>query len=144
MTDEMTTTTTVSSGGTTTTATNPNLQELEETVSRLSSHKGVESVFILQSQTGNIVVAQAGSSSTAGDTATLTSTARHIQQIVQATQAWIHVPSSSSDNHNNTSTDTSTITDMDNISFVQIRTLHNRELYIAPHGGYVLAVTKKL
>ena len=31
----------------------------------------------------------------------------------------------------------------DEVSFLQLRTQQNRELYIAPHEGYVLAVMKR-
>ena len=98
----------------TSTTDNVNLQELQETVSRLSSHKGVEAVLILNRQ-GDILAEASGKE-----------TAAKVQQLLHAAQTFVE----------NLAPD-------DEVSFMQVRTQQRRELYIAPHDGYVLAVMKR-
>ena len=96
-------------------AVNENLQELQETVSRLSSHKGVEAVLILNRQ-GDIVAESSGAAAAA-----------QVQKLLQAAKTFVQTLSSPDDE----------------VSFLQLRTQQRRELYVAPHEGYVLAVMKK-
>ena len=95
-------------------AQHPNLQELQETVSRLSSHKGVEAVLILNRE-GDILAESSGKDAAA-----------QVQKLLQAAQTFVQ----------NLAAD-------DVVSFLQIRTQQRRELYVAPHEGYVLAVMKR-
>ena len=95
-------------------AENVNLQELQETVSRLSSHKGVEAVLILNRQ-GDILAEASGKQA-----------ALQVQQLLQAAQTFVQ-----------------NLAPEDEVSFMQVRTQQRRELYIAPHDGYVLAVMKR-
>ena len=95
-------------------AANVNLQELQETVSRLSSHKGVEAVLILNRQ-GDILAESSGKD-----------VALHVQQLLQAAQTFVK-----------------NLAPEDEVSFLQVRTQQRRELYVAPHDGYVLAVMKR-
>lgn len=111
----------------TTTAANapphPNLQELQETVSRLSSHKGVEAVLILN-RDGDILAESANAASDEGEEKG--GKALRVQQLLTAARTFVQT----------TSTD-------DEVSFLQLRTQQRRELYVAPHQGYVLAVMKR-
>uniref|UniRef100_A0A7S3L790 Roadblock/LAMTOR2 domain-containing protein n=1 Tax=Amphora coffeiformis TaxID=265554 RepID=A0A7S3L790_9STRA len=97
-------------------AAHPNLQELQETVSRLSSHKGVEAVLILN-RNGDII---AESSSSGKETA------MQVGKLLQAARTFVQ-----------------TTAPDDEVSFLQLRTQQRRELYVAPHEGYVLAVMKR-
>ena len=97
-----------------TTTPHPNLQELQETVSRLSSHKGVEAVLILN-RDGDILAESSGKEA-----------AWQVQKLLQAARTFVQ----------NAAPD-------DEVSFLQLRTQQRRELYIAPHEGYVLAVMKR-
>ena len=99
---------------------NANLQELQETVSRLSAHKGVEAVLILNPQ-GDIV-AESTVGNNDSDNSTSATIATNVQKLLRAAQAFIQTE--------------------DQLSVVQIRTLQNREIHVAPHHGYVLAVLK--
>jgi hypothetical protein len=168
---------------------NANLEELQETVSRLMSHKGVEAVIVLnrngdilaESTSSSSLIAsssaspgggggssspssqqqqhqqqpdQEGSSSSlllgaaagvdAADTgssggggganaagtgaggASTATTARSVNQLLRTVTSYIR-----------------SLSPDDEVSFVQIRTQQQRELYISPHGGYVLAVVKR-
>jgi len=88
---------------------NVSLQELQETVRRLSSHAGVQSVLILNRK-GDILAGEA-------------THAKHTASLLQAAKA--HIPED------------------DEVSIVQVRSEKGRELLIAPHEGYVLAVLKE-
>ena len=120
------------------------LQELQETVSRLSSHKGVESVLILN-RSGDIVAASGrllASSSTEGgssehssektDNASyhisspLTRHAQQTQHLLATATAYLN-----------------TLQPDNEVSFLQLRSKHKQELMIAPHQGYVLALLKQ-
>jgi len=99
---------------TTSSSANANLQELNETVDRLSGMKGVEAVLILNDK-GDIL---ASSSQT-----TETERAAACRQLLQAAQRAVQD---------------------DGISWVQIRSSNSgRELVLAPHDGFCLAVVKK-
>lgn len=95
-------------------AENPNLQELQETVGRLSSHKGVEAVLILN-RDGDILAEASGKDA-----------AQQVQSLLKAAQSYVK-----------------SLAPDDEVSFMQVRTQQRRELYIAPHEGYVLAVLKR-
>jgi hypothetical protein len=117
------------------------LQELQETVSRLSSHKGVESVLILN-RNGDIVV-ESGSvasynlpptSPTAAAEEEFAAaleecSAQHAlrtNKLLEAATSYIQ-----------------SLQPDDEVAFVQVRSKNNQELMIAPHQGFVLAVLKR-
>jgi hypothetical protein len=112
------------------TASNPNLQELQETVSRLSTQKGVTAVLILNRQ-GDILAQQQQQQQSNhhndGDGDAANSHAAAVQGLFEA--ATRHVQTWGDDD--------------DQVSFVQVRTQQGRELYLAPHEGYLLAVLKQ-
>ncbi|CAB9497161.1 Dynein light chain roadblock-type 2 [Seminavis robusta] len=94
-----------------------NLQELEETVSRLSGHKGVEAVLMLN-RDGNILV----SSGSTNENFAPPKQAKLIKQLVETSQKFIHA-----------------LDPNDAVSFVQIRSKQH-EIMLAPHNDYILAV----
>jgi dynein light chain roadblock-type len=91
--------------------------ELNETVSRLSSHKGVEAVQILN-RDGDIVT-ESGSAATPKQAAL-------VKKLMEAAGSYIQ-----------------SLEPEDEVSFLQIRSKGGQELMIAPHQGYVLAVLKR-
>ena len=95
-----------------------NLQEMQETVSRLSSHKGVVMVLILN-RSGDIMV-ESGSNNN-GPTH-----AKNIQKLMDAANIYFQ-----------------TMNPDDSVSFLQLRSKDNHDLLISPHEGYVLAVLKR-
>ena len=94
------------------------LQELEETVSRLSAHKGVEAVLMLNKD-GNILVSSA---STDDDKSTVPKQAKFMKQLVEVSSKLI-----------------SCLDPKDSVSFVQVRSKQH-EVMLAPHNEYILAV----
>jgi dynein light chain roadblock-type len=102
---------------------NANMVELQETVSRLSSHKGVEAVLILNKQ-GDILV-QSGSAVTASGDEDFTQ-AKFIRQLMQIANTYV-----------------TSLMPEDEVSFLQIRSKQHQEIMIAPHGDFVLAVLKR-
>jgi dynein light chain roadblock-type len=99
-------------------STTPNediLQELEETVSRLSAHKGVEAVLMLNRE-GNILVSSASTEEG------VPKQAKCMKQLVEVAAKLIH-----------------TLDPNDTVSFVQVRSKQH-EVMLAPHNDYVLAV----
>jgi dynein light chain roadblock-type len=94
------------------------LVEMQETVSRLTSHPGVQQVLILN-RDGDILV-ESGSKQEAPDHANNT------RQLLAAANAYIK-----------------NLNDNDEVSFLKIRSRDNYELMISPHAGYVLAVLKR-
>jgi predicted regulator of Ras-like GTPase activity (Roadblock/LC7/MglB family) len=102
----------------------PHIQELQETVSRLSAHKGVTAVLILNRQ-GDILAQSSRTNSDDDDDNNSDSAATSVQQLFEAAQRHVHQAAAD-----------------DDVSFCQIRTQQGRELYLAPHEGYVLAVLK--
>mmetsp|Transcript_14222 Transcript_14222/g.18559 ORF Transcript_14222/g.18559 Transcript_14222/m.18559 type:complete len:113 (+) Transcript_14222:128-466(+) len=97
------------------------LQELQETVSRLSSHTGVEVVIILNRQ-GDIIA----ESSKTKENASSPDAAAMVSKLLKMATSFVQ--SLSAD---------------DEVSFLQVRTEQHRELYIAPHEGYVLALARR-
>jgi len=93
-----------------------NLQELQETVSRLSSHKGVKAVLILN-RAGDILV-ESGPQGNPQN-------AKYVKQLMDMATSYLL-----------------TLSPDDEVSFLQIRSTQHRELMIAPHEGFVLAVLK--
>jgi dynein light chain roadblock-type len=93
-----------------------NLLELNETVSRLSSHKGVEAVQILN-KAGDII-SESGSASP--------KQAVFVKKLMEA--AATYLKSLDAD---------------DEVAFLQIRSKGGRELMIAPHQGFALVVLKR-
>jgi dynein light chain roadblock-type len=96
-----------------------NLQELEETVSRLSGHKGVEAVLMLNRE-GNILVVSGGASKE--DPAATAKQAKFIKQLMDAATKLIHC-----------------LDPNDSVSFVHLRSKQH-QVMLAPHNDYVLAV----
>ena len=96
-----------------------NLQEMQETVSRLSSHKGVVMVLILN-RNGDIMVESGGSNNNGP------SHAKNIQKLMDAANIYFQ-----------------TMNPDDSVSFLQLRSKDNHDLLISPHEGYVLAVLKR-
>jgi dynein light chain roadblock-type len=97
-----------------------NLQELEETVSRLSGHKGVEAVLMLNRE-GNILVVSGGGVNK-DDPAATTKQAKCIKQLMDVSTKFIHC-----------------LDPNDTISFVQLRSKQH-QVMLAPHNDYILAV----
>lgn len=119
--------------------TNVNILELNETVSRLVAHKGVEVVQILN-KAGD-VIAESGSSTT---------------------QAMDRVWSENDTDESNTNNEkhphhaalvkkllgvattyVQSLDENDAVAFLQIRSASGRELMIAPHEGFALVVLKR-
>lgn len=92
------------------------LQELEETVSRLSAHKGVEAVLMLN-RDGNILVSSAST-----EEASVPKQAKFMKQLVEVSAKLI-----------------ACLDPEDSISFVQVRSKQH-EVMLAPHNDYILAV----
>jgi hypothetical protein len=139
-----------------------NLQEVQETVSRLASHKGVIAVLILNSK-GDIVT-QSGASG-GGDS--MIGNPKLLSKMLQAANTYVlsmpnsnkndiinnnnnqqQQPQEESDTNNNNddgNEDTiipdrkSSTTTEENISFVRIRTPRD-EILVAPKLGYTLVV----
>jgi len=123
------------------------MQELQETVSRLSSHKGVDAVLILN-RNGDILAEsskrvlrrqqqrqQQGPSSSGnaegggGDREDEDEGIEHAKmtkRLIGTANSYLR-----------------SLDEDDEVSFLQIRSKHNRELMIAPHQGFVLAVLKR-
>lgn len=97
-----------------------NLQELQETVSRLSSHAGVEAVLILN-RSGDII---AESSKLSSDSSP--EIAASVNKLLKVATSYVQ-----------------SLAPDDEISFLQVRSHQRRELYISPFQGYVLAVSKR-
>lgn len=93
------------------------MQELQETVSRLSSHKGVDAVMILN-RSGDIL-AVSGSAANMHQ-------AKMTKKLLEAANAYLK-----------------SLKEDDEVSFLQIRSKESQELMIAPHQGFVLAVLKR-
>jgi predicted regulator of Ras-like GTPase activity (Roadblock/LC7/MglB family) len=105
---------------------NNNLVELQETVSRISAHKGIESVVIWK-KGGDIVYS---SQQPQGDSAKKAAAA---QRLLQAAE----------DYFSGTNDDDETSTTTGVVSFVQVKTTSGKELLISPDQGFVLAVAKR-
>jgi dynein light chain roadblock-type len=95
------------------------LQELEETVSRLSGHKGVEAVLMLNRE-GNILVVSGGVNK--DDPAATAKQAKFIKQLMDVSVKLIHC-----------------LDPNDTVSFVQLRSKQH-QVMLAPHNDYILAV----
>lgn len=96
---------------------NPSLQELQETVSRLSALKGVVAVLILN-RSGDILVES--SSNGAVDQA------KYVKKLMQAANDYLR-----------------SLQPDDEVNFMHIRSKEGQEIMVAPHEGYVLAVLKR-
>mmetsp|Transcript_8936 Transcript_8936/g.24775 ORF Transcript_8936/g.24775 Transcript_8936/m.24775 type:complete len:120 (-) Transcript_8936:115-474(-) len=101
------------------------LQELQETVSRLSSHAGVDAVLILNRQGDIIAESSKTKPSEDGDSPSVDG-ASMVSKLLKLATTYIK-----------------TLSPDDEISFMQVRTEQHRELYIAPHEGYVLALARR-
>lgn len=99
------------------------LVELQETVSRLSSHKGVQAVLILNRK-GDVIVDNLRSSSTENPSAT--ELALQTSQLLSTASGYLQCLQAE-----------------DEVSFLQVRSTQKREIMIAPHQGFVLAVLKQ-
>lgn len=111
------------------------IQELQETVSRLSSHKGVQAVLILNRQGDILAESLASSFSTpsmydADDTQPPEQKhelAKQSHKLLASAKAYLE-----------------SLDPSDDVAFLQLRSKNNYEVMIAPHEGYVLAVSKRL
>lgn len=92
------------------------MQELEDTVSRLSAHKGVVAVLILN-RDGNVLVSSGSSSKIPPP-----KQAKLIKQLMDTSTKFIHA-----------------MDPEDEVSFCQIRSKQHAVM-LSPHAGYVLAV----
>jgi dynein light chain roadblock-type len=101
---------------------NSNLVELQETVSRLSSHKDVESVLVLN-RTGDVVAASGSHTAARATHALVTTATAYIRALP------VH--------------DKDKDKIVDDLSFLQVRSKQGVEVLVAPHEGYVLAVIKR-
>jgi hypothetical protein len=115
-----------------TAATEANAHDLQDTVSRLASHPGVQAVLILTRE-GDIVAAhpsppESTSSEEANEapTSPIPPYARAVQSLLRVAQAHVH-----------------SLDPDDQVTFLHWRTQRHRECLIAPHHGYVLAVLKE-
>ncbi len=105
------------------------IQELQDTVSRLASHKGVQSVLILNRE-GDILaesIANSTPSSLNADDTPKHELAKQSHKLLASARA--HLQS---------------LDPNDEVAFLQLRSKNNHEVMIAPHEGYVLAVSKRL
>mmetsp|Transcript_15681 Transcript_15681/g.23756 ORF Transcript_15681/g.23756 Transcript_15681/m.23756 type:complete len:132 (-) Transcript_15681:124-519(-) len=96
------------------------LEEVEETVSRISSHKGVLGVMII-SEKGNIIHSQGEN--------LLLDRASVVLKVKQYAKAFFSGKEEDSNENN----------DVDGLSFIRIRT-QQQELLIAPSNEYMLVV----
>ena len=98
------------------------MQELEETVGRLSAHKGVEAVLMLNRH-GDILVSSGGASGNApAENQDKPKQAKYLKQVIETATKFIHC-----------------LDPEDAVSFVQIRSKQH-EVMLAPHNDYILAV----
>lgn len=97
------------------------MQELEETVSRLSAHKGVEAVLMLN-RDGDILVSSGSKDNQEHADSTPTKKAKLIKQLIETATKFIQC-----------------LDPNDDLSFVQLRSKQH-EVMLAPHNDYVLAV----
>ena len=111
------------------------IQELQETVSRLSSHKGVQAVLILNRH-GDILAESIASSISAPPSYSTEDThppeqkhelAKQSHKLLSSAKAYLE-----------------SLDPSDDVSFLQLRSKNNYEVMIAPQEGYVLAVSKRL
>jgi hypothetical protein len=125
------------------------LQEVQETVSRLVSHKGVLAVLILNSS-GDIVTQSGGGDGAVGNP-------KLLSKMLQAADVYVrsmlsHQEEDSSPNPENSNEGGDDKEGLDallergkkpteeNISFVRIRTLKRQEILVAPKFGFTLVV----
>lgn len=106
-------------------------QELQETVSRLASHKGVQSVLILNRQ-GDILAESIANSTPPSNTDDSPPEQKHelakqSHKLLLSAKAYLE-----------------SLDPDDEVAFLQLRSRNNNEVMIAPHEGYVLAVSKRL
>mmetsp|Transcript_1061 Transcript_1061/g.2503 ORF Transcript_1061/g.2503 Transcript_1061/m.2503 type:complete len:137 (-) Transcript_1061:268-678(-) len=109
------------------------LQEVQETVSRLSSHKGVRAVLILNPE-GDIIT-QSGKQDVIGNTRLL----KQMLDIAGKYSASIPVNGGGATIQESKDMDSSGGSAMDDISFISVR-CRKDELLIAPKNGFVLVV----
>lgn len=109
-----------------------NLLELNETVSRISAHKGVEAVQILN-KAGDIIAESGGNNQqsqqqpeAAAAATTTTATARLTKKLLHAATTYLR-----------------SLDADDEVAFLQMRSKGGRELMIAPHQGFALVVLKR-
>ncbi|GAX26759.1 dynein light chain roadblock-type [Fistulifera solaris] len=104
------------------------IQELQDTVSRLASHKGVQSVLILNRE-GDILAESIVNftPSLNVDEAPKHELAKQSHKLLTSARAYLQ-----------------SLDPNDEVAFLQLRSKNNHEVMIAPHEGYVLAVSKRL
>jgi hypothetical protein len=143
---------------------NVNLLELNETVSRLISHKGVEVVQVLN-KAGDIIT-ESRPTTTSTTTAHSTLPQHEAADDNAATAATnTSSPTSSTEESNDSgavsnkhphqaalvkkllhvaTTYLQSLEEDDEVAFLQVRSAGGRELMIAPHQGYALVVLKRV
>lgn len=117
--------------------------ELDETVTRIGSHAGVEVVQILNTA-GNILVERTNmSTGPSTPSAAASSRKDDDSKVVHNTSASTAMAAKKLLSLAQTYVQSLDAADNDEISFVQIRSAHGRELMIAPHNGFALVVLKR-
>jgi hypothetical protein len=116
--------------------TNVNILELNETVSRLVAHKGVEVVQILN-KAGD-VIAESGSS-----TAIVGAASENNTDEINTKDKHPHHAALVKKLLGVATTYMQSLDENDAVAFLQIRSAGGRELMIAPHEGFALVVLKR-
>ena len=106
------------------------LQEVQETINRISAHTGVTAVLILNSD-GDIVT-KSGKESVGN--------AKLLKQTLDAAQIFANsIPKGDDEDDATTSTETETPTAPEDIQFLRMRTARE-EILVAPKSSYVMVV----
>lgn len=106
------------------------LQEVQETINRISAHTGVTAVLILNSD-GDIVT-KSGKESVGN--------AKLLKQTLDAAQIFANsIPKGDDEDDATTSTETETPTAPEDIQFLRMRTA-KEEILVAPKSSYVMVV----
>jgi hypothetical protein len=119
--------------------TNVNILELNETVSRLVAHKGVEVVQILN-KAGD-VIAESGSSTQA--TMDSVRSENDTDESKNINEKHPHHAALVKKLLGVATTYVQSLDENDAVAFLQIRSAGGRELMIAPHEGFALVVLKR-
>jgi hypothetical protein len=119
-----------------------NILELNETVTRIASHPGVEVVQILN-LAGNIIAESSNIAATNSDNNNSASSSDDDGTKINTTSASTAIAARKLLNSALLYVQALDATTDDEISFVQIRSKNGRELMIAPHSGFALVVLKR-
>lgn len=115
-------------------------QEVQDTVSRLASHKGVLGVSILNPQ-GSIVTHQttSGAANNGNAGSGVLGNPRLLTKLMKDANDYVRSISGHEANETNNDESTATTTNTEDISFLRIRTQKD-EILVAPKLGYTLVV----